>query len=179
VEVGDGNRTVKEGSDYAATYVSWDDAVDFCKKLSGSTGDTYRLPTEAEWEYSCRAGSSRMYSFGDSTGQLGQYAWFRGNAWDIDEKYAHGVGQKRANDFGLYDMHGNVYEWCSDRYDTDYYGNSPGNDPQGPSGGSSRVYRGGSWNFTPQYCRSANRFRFTPSNRILSLGFRVLRSSVK
>jgi len=174
-----GQDYVKEGVDYAASYVSHDDAVEFCRKLSVRDGGTYRLPTEAEWEYACRGGTTTMYGFGASAGQLGESAWFGENAWDIDEKYAHGVGQKRPNAFGLYDMHGNVYEWCSDRYDREYYKTSPANDPAGASEGSYRVLRGGSWSHTADYCRSAFRLRYSPSLRNYDLGFRVVRSSVK
>jgi formylglycine-generating enzyme required for sulfatase activity len=174
-----GRDYVKEGSDYAASYVSHEDAVAFCRRLSAREGVKYRLPTEAAWEYACRGGGQTSYSFGSSEGQLGPYAWFEENAWDLDEKYAHVVGQKLANGFGLYDMHGNVWEWCSDWYGEDYYGESPGNDPKGPSGGSARVNRGGSWLLSPQSCRSAYRSRLTPSYRGSGLGFRVLRSSVK
>ncbi|MEO1979220.1 MAG: SUMF1/EgtB/PvdO family nonheme iron enzyme [Fuerstiella sp.] len=167
------------GDNYAANYVSHDDAVEFLRKLSAREGVTYRLPTEAEWEYACRGGSTGMYSFGTSVGQLGQYAWFKDNAYDINEKYVHRVGQNRANDFGLYDMHGNVFEWCSDWYDKDYYKSSSVNDPQGPSSGSDRVYRGGGWSRSADCCRSAHRYRYSPSDRTDSLGFRVARSSVQ
>lgn len=174
-----GKSSVKEGADYAASYVSWDDAVEFCRKLSVRDGTTYRLPTEAEWEYACRAGSTSMYGFGDSLGSLKDYAWFDENADDIYERYAHLVSRKRANAWGLYDMHGNVFEWCSDWYGEDYYKASPVADPRGPSTGSFRVNRGGSWFFTPQGVRSANRGRDSPGRRSSSLGFRVLRSSIR
>ncbi len=174
-----GGSCVKEGADYPASYVSHDDAVGFCRKLSARDGATYRLPTEAEWEYACRSGTESSYSFGDSGAQLGQYAWFFTNVWGIGEKYAHRVGQKRANDFGLYDMHGNVFEWCSDWYGDDYYDSSPPNDPTGPSEGSFRVFRGGSWGGTAGLCRSAIRGRGSPSLRGFNLGFRVVRSSKK
>ncbi len=170
---------VKEGADYPASNVSHDDAVEFCRKLSARDGATYRLPTEAEWEYACRSGTESSYSFGDSGAQLGQYAWFFTNVWGIGEKYAHRVGQKRANDFGLYDMHGNVFEWCSDWYGDDYYDSSPPNDPTGPSEGSFRVDRGGGWGSSADFCRSADRYRLSPSDRNDFLGFRVVRSSKK
>ena len=173
-----GKDSVKEGTDYAASYVSWDDAVEFCRKLSAKEGVEYRLPSEAEWEYACRGGSSTAYSFGDNAAAFGDYAWFAGNAFGIGEKYAHRVGQKRANGFGLYDMHGNVWEWCSDRYDTDYYKTSPLADPRGPSEGSYRVLHGGSWRHSPQFARSAYRFGLSPGFRGSYVGFRVLRSSV-
>jgi formylglycine-generating enzyme required for sulfatase activity len=115
------SKYVKEGANYPASYVSWDDAVAYCKKLSEKERKTYRLPTEAEWEYACRAGTETRWSFGDDENKLGDYAWYDKNAWDIDEKYAHQVGLKKSNAFGLYDMHGNVFEWCHDYYTLDYY----------------------------------------------------------
>ena len=114
-------RLGEEGYANAASYINWDDAREFCKKLSAKENRTYRLPTEAEWEYACRAGTQTRYHFGDESSDLGTYAWFDDNAYDIGEKYAHRVGQKRPNGFGLYDMHGNVREWCQDWYETDYY----------------------------------------------------------
>jgi formylglycine-generating enzyme required for sulfatase activity len=166
-----GNDYVQEGSNNAASYVSWDDAVEFCRKLSIKEGKTYRLPTESEWEYACRGGTTTAYSFGADAAQLSEYGWFDKNGWDIGEKYAHMVGLKRANGFGLYDMHGNVWEWCSD-----WYGDYPtGNvtDPQGAAVGSDRVFRGGSWFHNAGFCRSAYRSYFTPDYRSDVLGFRV------
>ncbi len=159
-----GHDNVKEGDDYAATFVSHEDAVEYCRKLSAGYGGTYRLPTEAEWEYACRGGTRTAYSFGNSAGQLGQYAWFEDNAEEVDEEYAHRVGQKRSNGFGLYDMHGNVWEWCSDWFDNN---------------NRFRVFRGGSWFSSSDHCRSAYRNRGTPDYRSNLLGFRVARSSVK
>ena len=170
-----GEKYVKEGSDYAASYVSWDDAVEFCKKLSAKEGRTYRLPTEAEWEYACRAGATTVYSFGNSS-DLSEYAWWGGLAGDgncQDERYAHQVGQKRSNAWGLYDMHGNVWEWCRDWYADDYYANSPTDGPTGPATGSARVGRGGGWSDDPRGCRSAYRSWGTPVLRSGILGFRV------
>jgi len=173
-----GEEYAKEGANYAANYVSNDDAVVFCRKLSSRENKTYRLPTEAEWEYACRAGTTTRYSFGDSAAQLGDYAWFDGNAWDVDEEYAHVVGQKLANPWGLYDMHGNVDEWCSDWWYRDY-GNAAVTNPSGPTSGSRRVYRSGSWGLPPRLCRSANRFRGSPDYRGSYSGFRVSLSSVE
>ena len=164
---------VKEGSDYAANYVSWDDAVEFCKKLSSKEGVTYRLPTEAEWEYACRGGTTSVYHFGDDASRLGDYAWFEDNAQEVGKSYAHRVGQKKANPLGLYDMHGNVWESCADWGDTDYYENSPTDDPTGPTTGPLRVDRGGGWAYYPWHCRSATRSYRSPGIRGSYLGFRV------
>ncbi|WP_417380105.1 SUMF1/EgtB/PvdO family nonheme iron enzyme [Gimesia sp.] len=172
-----GDSFVKEGDDYPATYMSWEDAQEFIKKLNASEGDLYRLPTEAEWEYACRAGSLSAYSFGDDAGELSGYAWFSDNADDIGEDYAHQVGQKRPNLFGLYDMHGNVWEWCEDWFGD--YASDAVTDPTGPTTGSRRVDRGGSWFGDSGSCRSAHRDGSSPGYRLLLLGFRVLRSSVK
>ncbi len=106
-----GKPFVKEGPNNAASYVSWNDAVAYCEKLSEKESVTYRLPTEAEWEYACRAGTETRWSFGDDEKALGDYAWYRENAGGIGEQYAHQVGLKPPNAFGLYDMHGNVFEW--------------------------------------------------------------------
>jgi formylglycine-generating enzyme required for sulfatase activity len=170
-----GKFFVKEGPNYAATYVSWNDAVAYCKKLSEKEGKTYRLPTEAEWEYACRAGSTTAWSFGDDEKALGDYAWYNENAWDIVERYAHQVELKKPNAFGLYDMHGNVYERCHDYYEEDYYKQSPAQDPPGPTSGSSRVSRGGSWHGFTRYSRSANRSRGGADFRHNFLGFRLVR----
>ena len=159
-----------EGDDHPMYYVSWDEAVEFCKKLSQKTGKTVSLPTEAQWEYACRAGSKTRFSFGDDDDKLSDYAWYTKNS---DTK-THPVGQKKPNDFGLYDMHGNVWQWCADWYDKDYYANANKSDPQGPGSGSFRVLRGGGWVIDPQYCRSAFRDWFSPSGRHRSfVGFRV------
>jgi sulfatase modifying factor 1 len=171
-----GIQYVKEGPNYPASYVSWDDAVAFCKKLSEREGKTYRLPTEAEWEYACRGGTETRWSFGDDEKVLGGYAWYNKNAWGIREKYAHQVELKKPNAFGLYDMHGNVYEWCHDYYEADYYKQSPEKDPTGPTSGSSRVLRGGSWDFGgARYARSANRVRYDADRRDNRNGFRLVR----
>ncbi|WP_406695169.1 SUMF1/EgtB/PvdO family nonheme iron enzyme [Singulisphaera sp. Ch08] len=180
-----------EGSDdLPVERVSWFDAVRFCNALSVKEGlpafyrivgetvsvsdwrDTgYRLPTEAEWEYACRGRNPARYSFGDDAADLGEYAWYDGNS----ENKTHPVGQKRGNAFGLYDMHGNVYEWCWDGYDAEYYGQSPGTDPSGPLQATFRMYRGGSCSFVPRSPRSPDRFWLTPDDRSDYLGFRVAR----
>jgi sulfatase modifying factor 1 len=171
-----GEDYVKEGPDYPASYVSWDDAVAYCKKLSEKESKTYRLPTEAEWEYACRAGTKTAWSFGNDEKVIGDYAWYDKNAAEIvSEQYAHQVGLKKPNGFGLYDMHGNVYEWCHDYYEEDYYKQSPAKDPTGPTSGSSRVLRGGSWSDNSRYPRSANRDRTDAGSRYASYGFRLVR----
>jgi sulfatase modifying factor 1 len=170
-----GEDYVKEGPNYASTYVSWNDAVAYCKKLSEKESKTYRLPTEAEWEYACRAGAKTTWSFGDDENKLGDYAWYRENAWDIDEKYAHQVRLKKPNAFGLYDMHGNVHEWCHDYFEEDYYKQSPAKDPTGPTSGSSRVLRGGSWIGLSRFTRSAYRSRVGAGRRHGNYGFRLVR----
>ena len=185
-----GGIRLKEGDRYPATYVSWKEATEFCRKLtemerrSGPlrAGESYRLPTEAEWEYACRAGSTTRfhfgdYQFGDGGGSPGEYAWFRGNTLDVGEDYAHEVGLKDDNAWGLFDVCGNVSEWCSDWYGEKYYGNSPVADPEGPTSGDSRAYRSGGWSFYLQDCRSAFREGTPPSTRVNFLGFRVARSS--
>jgi len=145
--------------------VSWNDATEFCKKLSEKTRRAVRLPTEAEWEYACRAGSRTRFCFGDAEQGLGDYAAIR------DQK-THPVGQKKPNAWGLYDMHGNVWEWCADWYGD--YPKGAATDPQGAASGSQRVLRGGSWNSDPGDCRAALRDRLYPGNRYYDFGFRVV-----
>jgi formylglycine-generating enzyme required for sulfatase activity len=140
-----GRSYVQESANNPAVDVRWYDAVEFCRKLSDIEGKTYRLPTEAEWEYACRAGTTTQFSFGDSYSSLGDYAWFEGNAFRVGKRYAHPVGRKKPNPWGLYDMHGNVWEWCSDYYGEDYYSKSPSVDPMGPPTGTYNCLRGGSY----------------------------------
>lgn len=170
-----GAELLKEGDRYPASFVSWNAAVDFCRRLSEQESRTYRLPTEAEWEYACRAGATTAYGFGSSVAQLSGYAWWGGigggNA--MFEKYAHIVRTREANAFGLYDMHGNLYEWCSDQYDSKYYGNSPLVDPPGGSG-TSRVLRGGSWAGGAGYARCSYRHSLKPDSGGGNVGFRVV-----
>jgi formylglycine-generating enzyme required for sulfatase activity len=172
--------------------VSWHDAVRFCNAPSEKgglkayydivgndvtileiKGSGYRLPTEAEWEYACRARTITKFPFGDDPSELGNHGWYSGNSGQA----AHPVGLKRANAFGLHDMHGNVWEWCFDRYSDKYYSQSPTVDPQGPDelGAAYRVIRGGCWFQDTRFCRSADRFCYTPDVRYVSLGFRVAR----
>jgi formylglycine-generating enzyme required for sulfatase activity len=130
-------------------------------------GRVYRLPTEAQWEYACRAGSKTAYSFDDEEGLLPVYGWFYRNS----SQRTHTVGLLEPNAWGLYDMHGNVWEWCSDWHEE--YPKGAVSDPTGPKKGSIRVRRGGGWSFKAAYCRSAIRYGFDPSHRFDSIGFRV------
>jgi len=165
-----------DSSMYPVEQVSWEDAVEFCKKLSDlpeekKAGRAYRLPTEAEWEYACRAGSKAAYSFGANSKTLGDYAWFVDNSGE----QTHPVGEKKANAWGLYDMHGNVWEWCSDWYDE--YSKGAVSDPSGPSEDVYRVIRGGGWYNVAADCRSAVRYWDDPLDRGKDLGFRLALSS--
>ena len=174
-----GKTNVEVGENFPATFVSWNDATGFCQRLTDTdhkngklpAGESYRLPTEAEWEYACRAGTQTTWSFGNDESQLGNYGWCNGNT--AGEQYARKVGLKKPNPAGLFDMHGNVWEWCSDWYDEKLPG---GTDPAGPGGGFLRVNRGGDWRLPPGRCRSAYRFSYDPSDRRSILGFRVARS---
>ena len=164
-----------KGDDLPVEQVSWEDCQKFLAKLKEKAGQgmTCRLPTEAEWEYACRAGSTAAYCFGDDEGGLGEYAWYTANS---DTK-THPVGQKKPNAWGLYDMHGNVWEWCADRYDYWYYGESPAEDPKGPAAADSRVVRGGAWLNDSVDARSASRIGNSPSFRYRTLGCRVVMSA--
>jgi len=164
----------------SAAHVSWEDAVAFCEKLTeqerkaGRLPDDweYTLPTEAQWEYACRAGTTTVYSFGDDVSKLGDYAWFRDNTYDINENFIHEVGTKKANRWGLSDMHGNVWEWCRDSYTKKLPG---GRDPEVTPVGSDPVCRGGSWFNSSRDCRTAYRIGTTASIRLYDVGFRVAR----
>lgn len=162
------NPSYLKGDNLPVEQVSWEMATDFCRQLSEKTGKEYRLPTEAEWEYACRAGSTTRYCFGDDDAKLEKYAWYYENA----EGKTHPVGERLPNDWGLHDMHGNVWEWCQDWYDKNYYRQSPKENPPGPSLGEHRVVRGGSWGFI-SLCRSANRNWLAPGSFDHILGFRV------
>jgi len=157
-----------EGEKNPVEKVSWNDATQFCKKLSERTGRTVRLPTEAEWEYACRAGSKTRFCFGDADADLGDYAWSEANSGGT----THPVGQKEPNAWGLYDMHGNLCEWCADWYGD--YPNGPVTDPQGPASGTYRVLRGGCWLTAPSVDRSALRVLDPPIKRTTIYGFRVV-----
>jgi formylglycine-generating enzyme required for sulfatase activity len=192
----------KSKPDFPVTDVSYDDAVEFCKKLSDMPAEkaakrSYRLPTEAEWERACRAGGkNKPYSTGstlavDQANSGETYAYREKARQDAINKRrkrtdpfenlppippsisTEAVGSYPANHWGLFDMHGNVWEWCSDWYEADYYHHSPARDPKGPENGMQRVARGGSWVSEADDCRSARRFAFSPSIR-LGMGFRVV-----
>ena len=161
-----------KGANKPVEMVSWEEAVEFCRRLSElpaekAAGNVYRLPTEAEWECASRAGTNTKYSFGDDASDLEQYAWY----YDNSDRKTHSVGGKKPNAWGLCDMHGNVLEWCQDWMGAYPSGNVT--DPTGPVEGSSPVIRGGSWTDPAETCRSAIRFWSVPSDRYRDLGFRV------
>jgi formylglycine-generating enzyme len=170
--------TGSKGADLPVEHVSWDDGQDFLRRLSKKDGDSYRLPTEAEWEYACRAGTTTPFSFGEtiSTDQAnyrGNYPYGKGKDGEYRDKMTP-VGTFPPNAYGLYDMHGNVSEWCQD-----WYGEYPKGetvDPQGPAIGKNRVLRGGSFFVVPWYVRSARRYGLVPKSRGSDFGFRVART---
>jgi len=158
--------------------VSSDEAVEFCRKLSAKEGKTYRLPTEAEWEYSCRAGTKTTFIFGDSL-NTDEANWNGGLPYDTEVTGTFlirptAVGSYPPNAWGLYDMHGNVWQWCQDWFDEKYYDDSAAEDPQGPANGLRRVIRCGSWDGGAVGCRSAYRSYDEPTVRNANLGFRLL-----
>jgi formylglycine-generating enzyme required for sulfatase activity len=183
-----GQLGATEGIDVPATNMTWEEAVQFCDTLTardregGRIGpaQVYRLPSEAETEFACRAGTTTAFSFGDDANQIGEYAWF-GGGWDgrpipggntSTAMHAHAVRQKRPNPWGLFDIHGNVFEWCFDWYAD--RANAPVSDPRGPSSGVDRVIRGGSWLYPAHSSRSANRLGYKPSGTLSTVGFRVV-----
>jgi formylglycine-generating enzyme required for sulfatase activity len=170
-ETGHANPWAGPSDHHPVVNVDWTDAVAFCRWLTEKERKEYRLPTEAEWEYCCRAGTTTAFSFGDDPSELSWYGWYAGNSGGV----THKAGEKKPNDWGLYDMHGNVWEWCRDWYDKDYYRTGPRKDPQGPLAGLCRVIRGGSISNPPRRCRAARRFGTAPSFHYHSLGFRVVR----
>ncbi len=144
--------------------VNWGESLEFCRKLSEKLGQKVKLPTEAQWEYACRAGTSEEYAR-----DLDAMAWFSENSGAV----THEVKQKEPNAWGLYDMHGNVYEGCSDWYGEKYYAESPANDPENAVPSTSHVFRGGSWNIDAEMCRSADRSWGIPEYRYGDLGLRI------
>ncbi len=165
--------------------VRWSDAVKFCNQRSLREGlqpcydlatwkcdfnaNGYRLPTEAEWEFACRAGSSTAYFFGDSPAKLGEFAWYEKNAGGRP----HPVGQKQPNAWGLYDICGNLWQWCNDFYSVDYYRASPADNPQGPKEGDAKVVRGGAWRFGLENCRAAYRNNENPGYSDVCFGYDI------
>lgn len=151
---------------------SWNDVQEFMEKLNELEGtDSYRLPTEAEWEYAARAGTETAYSFGDDAAVLGEYAWYKENSGGT----THPVAQKKPNAWRLYDMYGNMWEWCQDRYGK--YLSDDVTDPVGPDKGPYRIIRGGSFVGLARLCRSANRGNWRPGYRVSSIGFRLVREA--
>ncbi len=185
--MGDNPSNFKLDDSRPVERVNWTDAITFCNKLSEalelepcynlSTGacdytkNGFRLPTEAEWEYACRAESGLAYSLGDDENALDRAGWYQRNSQDS----THPVGRKTQNNWGLYDMHGNVWEWCNDWYARDAYNSGEKNDPTGTASGSDKVVRGGSWIDSPGDCRSAKRRNFDPEDDYSDIGFRVVR----
>ncbi len=172
-----GIDNVREGKDYPAVYVSWRDVQAFINKLNARDENSfYRLPSEAEWEYACRAGSRGAYYFGSNMHKLKAYAWYNKNTWDVGEPYAHRVGQKKPNRFGLYDMHGNVWEWVEDWYGR--YTRGAVTDPKGPETGRSKVFRGGGFHSIAEEMRSASRVGDHPDLRTYYVGFRLVKEDL-
>ena len=159
-----GRWVTAAGSQFPIYYVDWDESNAFCTKLSALSGYKVTLPTEAQWEYACRAGTGGKFA---GTGSLNDMGWFTGNS---DSK-AHEVKTKQPNAWGLYDMHGNVYEWCSDWYGD--YTFQPVTDPEGAEGGLTHVYRGGCWDSLERACRSAHRIKYPANRRLDYTGFRI------
>ena len=163
------NPSARKGPTRPVERLSWSQAVDFCKKVSEKSGKAVRLPTEAEWEYACRAGTTTAYSFGDSEKDLDDYAWIARNSGDN----TFPVCQKKPNPWGLYDMHGNVIQWCSD-WLAQPYPSGDAVDPQGPDSGKFKVMRGGCYSDGYTFCRSACRRWEPPGHTSPGVGFRVV-----
>ncbi|HVS40586.1 MAG TPA: bifunctional serine/threonine-protein kinase/formylglycine-generating enzyme family protein [Gemmataceae bacterium] len=165
------NPGFEQNGDHPVVCVAWTDAMAFCAWLSKKDGRKYGLPTEAQWEYACRAGSGTKFYFGDDEQELDQYAWYGANS----QEHTHPVGQKKPNAWGLYDMHGNVFQWTADWFAEDYYQHSPKEDPPGPSTGGWRLMRGGGWYDRPVCCRDAWRLGGPPPwDCNAHVGFRVV-----
>jgi formylglycine-generating enzyme required for sulfatase activity len=164
------NRSRLKGEEHPVVEVSWPDADDFCKRLSKKTGRNFRLPTEAEWEYAARAGSTGKYSYGNDEKKLGDYAWYKLNS----KNKTHPVGLKLPNSWGLHDMPGNVWEWCADWHYKGYYGKSPREDPKGPDRSTGkRVVRGGCYDTKAATCTVSERNATRATGRERDTGFRV------
>ena len=148
--------------------VSWNDAMEFCAELSRMTGRRFTLPTEAEWEYAARGGKKSTNAKYSGSSSVANVAWYEGNSGS----QTHPVGRLRANELGIYDMSGNVWEWCLDWYGN--YSSASQTDPMGPSSGSYRVNRGGGWSSFAKFCRVSSRDSRTPGNRLSDIGFRVV-----
>jgi len=158
------------GFDVPVRRVRWTDAKAYCDWKTQREGVKYRLPTEAEWEYACRAGSTTKYCFGDDASLFGEYAWYAENS----EGVTHNVGTKKPNAWGLYDMHGNVWEWCLDRYAEDYSTTPSDGTAYGVASEKGRVLRGGSYNGTTENCRTSSRINLGSGGRNYFIGFRVV-----
>lgn len=163
--------TAKATDESPVAQITWNDAVAYCQWLSGQENTTYRLPTEAEWEYACRAGTATQFSFGDDRQKLQHFGWYSDN----DNGKSQPVALKSANAFALHDMHGNLWEWCLDFWDEKWFEKSTTNDPSGPDSGFTHVFRGGGWSDEVS-CRSASRDNGLPSNRVYYVGFRCVRA---
>ncbi|HOZ45258.1 MAG TPA: formylglycine-generating enzyme family protein [Candidatus Hydrogenedentes bacterium] len=172
----EGQDEVNDAADSPAEYISWNQAQAFISALNAATGKTFRLPTEAEWEYACRAGTTTMQYWGDDPefADLDEHAWWFGNTSAVGQDGVHACGEKKPNAWGLYDMIGNVWEWC-----TDWYGPYPDEavkNPGGPEEGTFRVVRGGNWECgAGPYLRSADRESDRPNSVVFRTGFRVAR----
>jgi formylglycine-generating enzyme required for sulfatase activity len=165
----------KDTSRHPVDSVNWGEAMEFCRRLSAMPAEraarrVYRLPTEAEWEYACRAGTTTQWYCGGDEAGTADAAW----SWNNAGGMTHPVGEKKPNAWGLYDMHGNAYQWCADWFSADYYEHSPPSDPMGPPTGSDRVMRGGDFAWYASNCRSAMRGHMTPAGRGYTTGFRVV-----
>jgi formylglycine-generating enzyme required for sulfatase activity len=180
-----GKDFVQIGDDLPASYISWHDAIAFCRKLTAleqqagalNANAAYRLPTEAEWEYACRAGTTTRFSFDDSTTLLTDYGWYGGMQSEGNtkqEQHPHRVGQKLGNPWGLFDMHGNVREWCEDMYQNKF---SAKRDPALTKEDALRVLRGGAWSDTALQCRAASRDWSSPASAARTFGFRIVREA--
>ena len=161
-----------------AVYINWYDTQEYVAALNAAAGGgLYRLPTEAEWEYACRAGTSTRWHFGDDESQMVDYMWYKVNAWDKGEQYAMVPGGRLPNQWGLYDMHGNVWEWVQDWFAQDSYTDSTVVDPQGVAYGSMKVRKGGDFHYYPRGTRSARRGRSYPLFEVSVIGMRLVREA--